>query len=338
MARSIFSCRNKISLCRRASLAALVALWALHAAADPIELNSKHVAFSEEEVQGPPTVGRLEFRGGLHLTSPDRRFGGWSGLIASADGAALIAISDNGYWLTATPIYDRAGHLDGVAKRGEIGVLQDPIGKPVRGARRDAEEIAMLPEGIAVAFEREHRVWIYPNRAAPFTVPPRVVEMPRGLSRAPSNEGIETMTGLGDGRLLIVTEGLFAAPGRLAGWISDGPPHRVWSPIAWETSGEFVPTGAATLPGGDVLILQRRFSWLGGLASRISRVAARELVPGATLAGAEIARLEVPVVHENFEGIAVAARGGDTLVYVISDDNYNAVLQRSLLLMFAFRP
>jgi len=320
------------------ALLALACAWALPAAADPIALESKRVAFSEEEVQGPPVVGRLEYRGGLHLTSSDARFGGWSGLIVSPDGGALIAISDNGYWLTAKPIYDRAGRLDAIAPEGEIGVLQDPIGKPVRGRRRDAEEITALPEGLAVAFEGEHRVWIYPNDGAPFARAPIVVEMPRGLSRAPSNKGIETMTGLADGRLMIVTEGLFSAPDRLAGWISDGPPHRAWSPIAWRTLGEFVPTGAARLPGGDVLVLQRRFTWIGGLASRISRVAARDIVPGATIAGEEIARLEVPVVHENFEGIAVAARDGDTLVYVISDDNYNAVLQRSLLLMFALKP
>lgn len=317
---------------------ALVCAWALPAAADPIAIESKRVAFSQEEAQGPPIAGRLEYRGGLHLTSPDVRFGGWSGLIVSPDGGSLIAISDNGYWLTAELVYDRAGRLDAIAPRAEIGVLQDSIGHPVRGRRRDAEEITALPEGIAIAFEGEHRVWVYPNGGAPFARPPIVLDMPRGLARAPSNEGIETMTGLADGRLMVVTEGLFVAAGRLQGWVSEGPPHRAWSPIEWQTSGEFVPTGAARLPSGDVLVLQRRFSWIGGLASRISRVAAHDIVAGALIAGVEIARLEVPVVHENFEGIAAATRGGDTLIYVISDDNYNAVLQRTLLLMFALKP
>lgn len=323
---------------RSASVAVCVALWALRAAADPIALDSAPVAFSEEEGQGAPVVGKLEFRGGLHLASSDPRFGGWSGLIARGNGTELVAISDNGYWLVFRPRYDRAGRLAGVWSEGEIGTLQDASGKPVRGALRDAEEIAWLPEGIAVAFESRHRIWLYPHGSGPFALPPRAIESPLGLNRAPANKGIETLTGLADGRLLAITEGLFAAPGLLAGWVSDAAPHRNWAPIAWRTEGEFVPTGAATLPDGDVLVLQRRFSWIGGLASRISRIAAGDIGPGAILAGEEIARLEVPLVHENFEGIAVAARDRDTFVFVISDDNYNAVLQRTLLLMFVLSP
>jgi hypothetical protein len=97
----------------------------------------------------------------------------------------------------------------------------------------------------------------------------------------------------------------------------------------------FVPTGAAVLPTGDVLVLERRFSWIGGLASRISRLAAAEIRPGATLAGREIAVLQTPVLHENFETIAAAARDGETLIYLLSDDNYLPLLQRTLLVMFA---
>ena len=320
---------------RRASAALCVALWTLSATADPIELSSTRVGFSEEPAQEPEIVGKLQYRGGLHLTSPDPRFGGWSGLIADADGASLIAISDNGYWLIARPVYDRTGRLTAIADAGEIGTLQDPSGAPVRGRRRDAEEATPLPEGIAVSFEGEHRIWLYPHGRGPFAMPPRPLDPPLLLNRAPSNKGIETLAGLSDGRLLAITEGLFTAPDQLAGWVSAGPPHNRWSPLAWRTTGEFVPTGAATLPDDDVLVLERRFSWIGGLASRLSRLPATAIQPGATLQSTEVARLEVPLVHENFEGIAVAMRGGETLVYLISDDNYNPLLQRTLLVMFA---
>jgi hypothetical protein len=309
-----------------------------HAAAAPVELSAKRIAFSEEPVPVPPLVGKLEFRGGLHLTSPDRRFGGWSGIVAREGGAELIAVSDGGYWLIVQPRYDRAGNLNDVAARGEIGALRDPIGNPVRRSRRDAEEIAWLPEGMAVAFEGDHRIWLYPHGGTPFALLPRVIDAPSGLRRAPANQGLETLVGLADGRLLAITEGLFASPGLLQGWVSAGPPHRNWAPVTWRTVGQFVPTGAARLPNGDVLVLERRFSWIGGLASRIARLAARDIRPGAVLSGLEVARLEVPLVHENFEGIAVARRGAETLVYLISDDNYNPALQRTLLVMFALSP
>jgi hypothetical protein len=312
-------------------------LAAGHAAADPLRLDSARVGFSEEDTPPPHIVGKLEFRGGIHLTSPDLRFGGWSGLAAGGDGATLTAISDNGYWLVFRPRYDATGRLVGVETRGEIGSLPDTGGQPVRGAWRDAEDLARLPDGFAVAFENRHRIWLYPDGAEPFAIAPRAVAPPLALGRAPSNRGIEALTALKDGRLLAITEGLRAGAGLMRGWIGDAASGD-WAPLAWHIEGEFVPTGAATLPDGDVIVLQRRFSWIGGLATRLSRVAADDIRPGATLAGQEIARLEVPVVHENFEGIAVATRGRETSVYVISDDNYNVVLQRTLLLMFALSP
>ena len=49
---------------------------------------------------------RLEFRGGLVLTSPSRDFGGWSGLVMDAGGRSLLAVSDAGSWLTADIVYE----------------------------------------------------------------------------------------------------------------------------------------------------------------------------------------------------------------------------------------
>lgn len=322
---------------RRPASVVVAALISFHAAAEPIELNSSRVAFSEEEIQEPAVVGRLEFRGGIHVTSPDGRFGGWSGLLATERGGALIAVSDKGYWLVARPRYDARGQLVDLSETGEIGVLPDMVGRPVRGMRRDAEDLALLPDGVAVAFEGDHRIWRYPFGPGPFASSPVPLAPPPGLFRAPSNRGIEAMTALADGRLLAITEGLFVADGELQGWLSDGPPHRAWQALTWLNEGLFVPTGAAALPGGDVLVLQRRFSWIGGLASRISLVRASELRPGARLAGREVAVLQTPLVHENFEAIAVTERAGETLVYLLSDDNYQPVPQRSLLLMFALR-
>jgi hypothetical protein len=325
---------------RPASAFLAIALCAVSAAAEPIELRSTRVAFSEEEVEAKPIVGRLEFRGALHLTSPDSRFGGWSGLIVTARGDTLIAVSDKGYWLTARPRYGAGGMLEGISAAGDLGALVDPRGNQVRRGFADAEEIALLPDGVAVAFEGVHRIWRYPwpTGASPFASPPQSLAQPVGLERAPNNKGIEAMTALADGRLFALTEGFYFGEGELQGWLSSGPPHASWHSITWLTRGIFVPTGAATLPTGDVLVLERRFSWIGGLGSRLSLVRAAAIKPGATLSGEEIAVLQTPLLHENFEAVAAVARDGETLVYLLSDDNYNPVLQRTLLAMFALRP
>ena len=56
---------------------------------------------------------------------------------------------------------------------------------------------------------------------------------------------------------------------------------------------------------------------------------------GAVIEGEELARLESPLVNDNFEGIATRpGPAGETLVYLISDDNFSS-LQRTYLLQFA---
>jgi hypothetical protein len=53
------------------------------------------------------------------------------------------------------------------------------------------------------------------------------------------------------------------------------------------------------------------------------------------LAGAEIARLEPPLLADNFEGIAVAPAHRGLHVLLVSDDNFHP-LQRTLLLLFRY--
>jgi hypothetical protein len=74
---------------------------------------------------------------------------------------------------------------------------------------------------------------------------------------------------------------------------------------------------------------------LAGVSVRLMRVAAADIRPGAHLEGREIARWGPPLTVDNFEGVA-ARRGpdGETLIYLLSDDNFH-LLQRTLLVMFA---
>ena len=64
------------------------------------------------------------------------------------------------------------------------------------------------------------------------------------------------------------------------------------------------------------------------------RFDASQLVAGGTVKAEELARLASPYAVDNLEGIA-STRGprGETLVWLISDDNFNP-LQRNILLLF----
>ncbi len=70
----------------------------------------------------------------------------------------------------------------------------------------------------------------------------------------------------------------------------------------------FRPTSAADLPGGDVLVLERRFPPIGARVLRIARDDLGDATAGGSprpLHPREIARFERPLTLDNFEGIAV---------------------------------
>ncbi|MFN8882984.1 MAG: esterase-like activity of phytase family protein [Alphaproteobacteria bacterium] len=102
----------------------------------------------------------------------------------------------------------------------------------------------------------------------------------------------------------------------------------------------FHPTDAAILPDGSALVLERRFSLLGGFAARLVRAVPNALSSareGTVLGGETILTLDdAPLPSENWEGVAVTRFGDQTLVALMSDDN-ESILQRSLLLLFAWR-
>jgi hypothetical protein len=295
------------------------------AQADPIVVQAKPVPLQSFN-PSLARVGRLEYRGGLQLSSSDKRFGGLSGLLVSADGRRLTAISDRGYWLEAGLLYDETGTLTGIDQAG-IEQLRGLDGRPLtREGEGDAEGLALgaAGKGIVVSFETRPRLWAYPAMGG---LPVRL-KTPKGLEKVPKNEGIEALTRLADGRLLALTEGPGGAGGAL-GWI--GGERKSWSTVSWLTNEGFRPTGAATLPEGDVLVLERRVLPPG---VRIRLLKASEISPGAVLDGEEIARFEGVLTFDNMEGTD-ARRGerGESLVYLLSDDNYS-FLQRTLLLMF----
>ena len=270
-------------------------------------------------------LGTLEFEAGFALGAGDPRFGGLSGLWLSPDGAQLIAASDRGTLWRATLDHDADGRLVGVRdwQAVEPGrAADDPAGG-------DAE--ALAPDsagGLVIAYEGEHRL----RRLAldDLTALAATLPTPPGLER-PSNRGMEALADLPDGALLALAEGVFDASGDLAAWRIDG--ERIL-PLSYAATQGYLPTGADRLDDA-IFVVERRFSLLGGFATRIVTSAVAEVRPGARLVGRRLAELRAPLLAENFE--AIAARrgpGGQVLLYLVSDDNFMA-LQRTLLLQLS---
>ena len=181
-----------------------------------------------------------------------------------------------------------------------------------------------------VGFEGAHRIWRY--RAPPNTLAstPVAVPIPSAIARAPGNGGIEGLTTLPDGRLLILTEQFANPDGSLKGWLLD---KEQASELSYVPAEGFRVTDCAALDNGDVLVLERRYVPFAILSARITRVDAKNIQPGAKLAGRELLKLEQPLTAENFEGMAVQQTSAGATIFLVSDDNFSS-FQQTLLLQF----
>ena len=286
-------------------------------------------------------VGSLRYLGGLWLRSADPRFGGLSDLRVSPDGARLFAVSDCGHGFTASLSYDAAGRLAGLADARLIA-LTGPSGAPLSLGESDAESL-VAGDGLEVGFEGRPKILAY-GKEPPFAGPARPLPVPPGVGQCGSNGGLEAMTDAGDGGRFLVCETRRGASSTVPAWIGrDGAWTAREYPLLFEGgwAGEpFRATGAALLPDGDLLLLERRFPPVG---ARIVRLPRASLDGTGPLEPREVARLEAPLTIDNFEGVdARRDSSGRTLVYLISDDNNcskapgsrGAGLQKTLLLLF----
>lgn len=291
---------------------------------------------------GRLAVGPLRFLGGLDIAGGDR-VGGLSGLSVDPAGDRFVAIGDTGLVVDGRLQTDAGGRLTGLSDLHSRPLTIEE-GTSHSKHRTDAEDLTRLPDGgWLVSLERDHRILRYKDGERGPEGTPTPIPLPPGMDSAPENGGLEALTRLPDGRLLAMEEGRDDGRRERRAWITrvgikgDGVPRSAadWQPFTYLAAPRYRPTSVAPLPDGGVLVLERWVSLLGGWSSRLVRVAPGQLTAGAVVDGEELGRLEPPLVNDNFEGIATRpGPAGETLVYLISDNNFSP-LQRTYLLLFA---
>ncbi len=286
--------------------------------------------------------GKLEFRGGLVLTAPEEKyFGGWSGLIVDPDARSFAAVSDSGTWLTGDIAY-RDGAPASITD-ARLGPLLALDGKILRRNRdRDAEAIALesgtLDNGrVIVSYEQNSRLVRYDLMRDGMSSGKGLLQKPKATAKMRRNGGFEAMTvmrgGTFSGRTVAMAERLYDKARNHTGWIWTPAGEKIFHLV---NIGVFDVTDIASLDDGTLFVLERRFRWLEGVKMRIRRIAAQDLQPDKTIDGEILIEADMEYEIDNMEGLALSrAPTGETILTLISDDNFNRFLQRTLLLQFA---
>jgi hypothetical protein len=264
--------------------------------------------------------GALEFRGGLVLTSEYRAFGG----------------TDHGFWLRGRIVY-RDGKPAGIAD-AEMAPMLAWDGKPLAAHRwYDAESLTELDGQLYVGIERVEKIVRFDYRRDGLAARGKPIKVPDDFKTFTYNKSLECLAAPPKGsplagQLIVVTEHSLDAQGNHRSYILDG--NRV-ARFSVKRSDDFDVSDCTILPPADLLLLERRFSLLRGLAMRIRRIPLVSIKPDTLIDGKPLIVADLAYQIDNMEGIAVHSNAAnETIITLVSDDNFS-ILQRNLLLQFA---
>ncbi|MEO9527701.1 esterase-like activity of phytase family protein [Roseibium sp.] len=281
--------------------------------------------------------GKLTFLGGLELIASGRKTGGLSGLVSLDGGNRFLAVTDNGHWVTARVNQTTAGKPLGLSDVRVAPLLGADGRTLVARWGHDTEALALTGSGLYVTAETRNAIYRYPW---PLTTGTErmigEVALPKAIRDLPRNAGLEALAaGPEDsalaGKLVAIAESARSDLHDLSGFII-GPAGT--ERFAIRRSDRFDATDAVFLPGGDLLLMERRFSLRDLIGLRLRRFAGSDIRKGAVLEGAVLLEADFGYQIDNMEALGVHRTGaGDTILTLVSDDN-RSLLQRTLLLRF----
>ena len=320
-----------------AALAFLAACGMVHA--EPVKVTAAALS-SFQNLSSNTEFGALAWRGGLALESTDGDFGGLSGLALKDDCKSLVAVSDAGRWFTARLGYDQPGHLASIGEASMAPIL-DSKGRKRGKLWADAEALAEVADGQYLAgFESRARLGLFDLGKSGLAARFQLVKSPKAITEGPFNGELEAVGRLAagpyKGHYIALSEKNYDTHGNLQGWVWKG-----WKTLPFTIARleDFDITDLALLPGGGVLILERSYSRTSLPGMAIRRFRSSDIAAGAVIKPEIVFEGRLPFYAiDNMEGMALCVRDGETRLTLVSDNNFNTGLQRTLLLQFAYRP
>ncbi len=274
------------------------------------------------------TVGGLTFLKAWRLKSNNSDFGGISALMALRDGR-FAGLSDAGTLIGFGLTNDtRADHPF-------IAPLPGTMGPDIGYEDKDSEGIAYDPASgqFWISYEGKHAI----RRFTPSFSRIDGKFTAREMRLWGSNSGAEAIVRLPGGRFAVFSEGMdMPGGGYMALMFSGDPvePGTSYFPFGYRPPTGYKATDAAILPDGRMLILNRRISFPEGFAAKLTLIDPDMIRRGETVQGKLFATLKSPLLVDNMEGLAITQENGRTVIWMISDNNFN-IWQQTILLKFA---
>jgi hypothetical protein len=301
-----------------------------------VEVNARPIPNFEPRDRTRTRFGSLDYRSGLVLTSSYRGFGGLSGIRLDAKGERFLAISDQGGWFTGSIRYS-GGKMIGLDDV-EASPMLNSEGRPITEKRfwYDTESLARDGNVVYVGLERVNQVLRFDFAKGGTRARGEVLPTPPAVRKLPSNKGLEAMVVVPKGQplagsLIAFSERGLDADGNLVAFLIGAPSPGQFSVRRTE---KFDISDAVLLPSGELLILERKFSWFTGINIRIRSIPLKSIAPNALVDGPALFAADLGHEVDNMEGIdAHVTPEGETVLTLVSDDNFS-MLQRTLLLQF----
>ena len=289
------------------------------------KLNSSNVDLIPNYKDDPP-LKNLKFLSGLEITGNHPKFGGLSGLVLFPN-FDFFSVSDKGYWIKGKLDFNDELILKSLSNV-TMGYLKDENNIPFNHkSNSDAESIEIFNDKFIISFERNHRVLSYDS----LNNNSKTLINFEQLSDLPNNGGIESMSSLKDSSLLLLSEDLVIENDKIVGYRFYD--HKM-EKLFFKKTGSYKPTDVASLPSGDLLLLERSFTPIKGASARISLIKFDDLFSKSLIEPIHLDTISPPMTVDNFEGISfLNLKNGGYHIFILSDDNYRST-QRTLLMQF----
>lgn len=291
--------------------------------------NSQDIAFKPLNLDpahpGKRRIGELIFEGAWQLDSRNENFGGISALTLLPEGR-FVGISDAGtvigFGLSNNEQMDRPF----------IAPLPGSMDADLNYKDRDSEGITHDAQSgqFWVSYEANHAIRRFSRSFS------RVngVARPAEIQDWPSNRGAETIFRLRDGRFIVIAESV--DDGTHHALLFSGDPVEkgsVVSRFTYRPPAGYRVTDGVQLADGRLALIHRSIGLPDGFAAKIGLLQPSLIAKGKIVESRIIATLTSPLLVDNLEGIAAEEKGGNTYIWLISDNNF-FVLQRTILMKF----